>query len=155
MASGEIGVAARAVVGALQNARAPLRRDEAPVFRDAYRDDLDARPRRRVRDRARGENRDIVLGAAAAEEEDYFHFPSGMLDNRYFRSSSRQRMPPPKMNAVSLKTLSTPLLTKIRGVRGFSFRTTYSPYSRRCGFASRRLPKSNASPVIVMRGLKW
>src|SRR6185369_9900694 len=145
----EIAVAVRARLRSFQNARAPLGSDEAPVFRDADRNHLDARLRRRVGHRARGEDRDVMLRAAPAEEEEYVHLPTGMLDRRYFRSSSRQRIPPPKMNAVSLNTLSTPLLTKISGVRGFSFRTTYSPYRRRCGFGSRRLPKSNASPVIV------
>lgn len=55
------------------------------------------------------------------------HFPSGMLPSKYFKSSSRQRIPPPSVNAVWFSTLSTPLRRKIVGVVGFSVRKTYSP----------------------------
>src|SRR5882762_6768423 len=55
------------------------------------------------------------------------YFPSGMLPSRYFKSSSRQRMPPPRVKAVWFRTLSTPLRRKIVGVVGFSWRKMYSP----------------------------
>jgi hypothetical protein len=58
---------------------------------------------------------------------DYRHFPNGMLPSKYFKSSSRQRMPPPNVKAVWLSTLSTPLRRKIVGVVGFSVRKMYSP----------------------------
>ena len=50
-----------------------------------------------------------------------------MLPSKYFKSSSRQRMPPPSVNAVWFSTLSTPLRRKIVGVVGFSWRKMYSP----------------------------
>src|SRR5687768_717131 len=109
----ESGMSRVAVVFAVENARAALRIDEAPVARDAQRHDLEAVLRRRLGHRARGENRDFVFGGTAAEEENDSHQrPSGMDPNRYFKSSSFQRIPPPKMNAVSLSALSTPLVTK-------------------------------------------
>src|SRR5438876_993007 len=123
----KVGVA-RITARARENLEAALRRDEASVFGDADRNDRDARLRRGVRHRPRRENRDIVLGAAPAEDQCRAdHLPSGMLPSRYFRSSSRQRIPPPNVNATSLSGLSTPAVTKMRGVFGVSSRSVYSP----------------------------
>src|SRR5436189_35777 len=55
---------------ALCPARTALGLDEPPVTRHADGHDLDAILRRCLRDGARGEDRDFVLGASAAEEED-------------------------------------------------------------------------------------
>src|ERR1700674_2315652 len=100
---------------------------------------FDALLRRGIADGACREDGDFVFGAAAAEQQHGAnHRPIGMLPSRYFRSSSRQRMPPPNVKAVLLRILSTPLVMKSRGVFGFSCRKMYSPYRRRCGFGSRR-----------------
>src|SRR5205823_2188522 len=112
-------------------------RNEVAVARHAQRNDFDALIRRSGGDRSRRKNRDLMLRAQSAEDEDYaLHRGRGMLPSRYFKSSSRQRMPAPTVNAVLLRTLSTPLVTNSCGVFGFSCRKMYSPYIRRWGLGS-------------------
>src|SRR5207248_3349325 len=101
----EFSVAVIGALAAVEDARAARGCDEMAVAGHAQRNDFDALIGCRSGDRSRRENRDLMLRAQSAEDEDRAdHRGKGTLPSRYFKSSSRQRMPAPRVNAVLFRT---------------------------------------------------